>query len=247
MQIATVDQLKSWFLLNNYPFWTLSYGQQKATNNIVGSNMELSDVNQSWEHLQRFLDELNDGKYHLEVKQNPSSSRGCPGRVFQIGDGAMASVAGIGASYNGMPAASSAEATKLREEITELKLKLAEKDNDRKLDELKREIVAVKESNTFTERIMGVLENNAPVLIEKLFGATASGGAQVGIAGIGEQVAERTTTAAADTLIDLNAIVNAAYIIQEAIPHVNVNEVFNKLADYCKANPTQAISLINML
>ena len=244
MRIATVEQLKSWFFLNKHPYWTLSYGQQKSTNNIVGSNMELSDVNQAWEHLELFLEQLSDGKYHLEVKSSATTSRGCPGMVFQVGDLASASVTGIGGYPAAMPSASNAESVKLREEITELKLKLAEKDNDRKLDELKREIVAVKESNTFTERIMGVLESNAPVLIEKLFGSAP--GAQVGIAGLGENSAElnRATT---DNTIDLNSLVNSAYMIQEAIPQINVNEVFNKLAEYCKGNPQQAVTMINML
>lgn len=271
--MLSFDNLETIFNDAGKPCWTLYKGPTKGQQ--IGSyypDVEdaTPDMADSWTRLANLIEKYGDGIYTLECKSRRTTSKGNDQHTFLRGEmpGKVADKVGnftppahpAASFFNGLDARYFMEQSNtLQQQLFALQMQLMQKEME--LQRVRMEAKTKKEVITGTDRIMGLLEKN-PQIINNALGVLA--GQPVAIGTLKAQQPIPTAAPVGNFAdeedddqgegqdytpgsIDLNALFLAAQQIQTALPDLHVNEILDRLADFCEANPEQARQALNMM
>lgn len=252
------------FLKAKKPYWVLYKGTSKGSQQI-GSNLQEDDsegkldMSDSLHSLRELIELYGDGTYTVECRPNPRASRGNDTHTFFVGEPSKSAsvqaarqdhpISGFFAGLDGKYFLDQIGA--LRDEHQRAQIALLRKEME--IAELKRQL---KEDNQpgIGEKILGIVEKN-PALLDRVFGGSAPTAighlkAKKGQNEVPENRAEENDEeeyAYEPGKLDFNALVESAMRIQQLLPDMHVNEVFDALADFLEDNPDQAKGYLKML
>lgn len=265
----TFENLESVFKKGNRPYWVLYKGNSKG---IVLASMsseegEKPNIDDSWNYLQEMINEFDDGTYSIELKSAPSSSRGNPFITFQVGEGSNQRVSSNNAvsttDTGGQPRNFLAgldfkyfleRDTQQQQRIQDLQMELLRKEF--KFEQMKRDAEQAGSPDVIG-RVIGLVEKN-PKILARLFGGEEPARAAIGVLKSEkpidvqdeEDFEDGDDQEEADEQpgnISIDRAVNCLVRLQKVFPDLNVNQLLERLTDFCEENPKQARNLLGNL
>ena len=271
--MLTFGNFESIFTKAGKPCWTLYKGASKGSQ--IGSYYPDQgegepDMAGSWTRLKELVETYGDGVYTVECKSSRNTSKGNDQHTFMLGEVAGKVPAQVGnftppahpaaSFFNGLDAKYFMEqSSALQQQLFAIQMQLMQKEME--LQRIKWEAKTKKEVVTGTDRIMGLLEKN-PQIINNALGVLAGQPVAIGTLKAQEPIPpisapvnqrddedddEEDDNYEYPTTIDLNLLFIAAQRIQNAIPEIPVNQLLDRLANFCEKNPDQARQALNMM
>lgn len=167
--MLTWDKFETVFTKGGRPYWQLYQGKAKTT--LIGSNMEMENIEESWQMLSELVELYGEGFYTIEVRTTPNSGRNNPVHTFQVGE-AAASV-GNAARPSATPTPNDKFYSGVdmrfwleREESYRAEMRKLERD----LERVRMELILKKMDDKYaqqpsgTDRILGVIERQPEIL-----------------------------------------------------------------------------------
>lgn len=249
------DNFKNVFFASKRPYWWLFLGKNKNGPQI-GTNSEVSDMEESWSLLEDLIDNYGDGVYTIEVKTSVTAPKS-PMHTFFVGERAAA----VGFSS---PVSASDSFTKgvdmrywldkidaANDRIRTLELECLRLQNQLDIERRSRKDAEAGQPDALG-RILNVVEKNPAVLgaITGLFGAPAS--AAIGVLTHPEPIPdndedEDEDNEGADNDFSIDRAVVACYRLINALPDLNINDLLERLADTATADPGKIRTAIQFL
>lgn len=257
--ILTVDTFKDKFFKDGYPYWK-AYEGKSTSKSPFAQNGNLENLDESWQHLEDTVFGACDGgtvtiltksswhaKDSLIVTVTWGNSTSAIGGVHPSGQMPM-----MGGGIAGLQQIMGFAQELVKQQITPLIEGMQQKFE---IERLKDKIAQMEDAEGPTTKDMVIegITSRLPELIDSFLGRRASAPA-IGVLG---QKAEKPVESDDDDesnpplkerrAMDLNAVVNAAQVLQNVFPEYNVSDLMYNLAKYCQANPSQAQMVIKMV
>lgn len=257
--MLTYDGLKTIFGRAKKTQWILYRGQSKGQQ--IGSYISDEEISleDSLAELDHVMGAYGPGVYTIECRAGKTHSKGNDLHTFTYGNPEVPSVIGKATAstteqkfFGGLDARYFMDnQAALQQQVMQLQMEVMRK--EMQIENLKRDLKDAEKPEE--ESAIGAFVKRNPTVVTNLINRLLP--AQQPAVGTlktnqpippqpdGEEDEGGATYESGR--LDLNGLADAAERIQEAIPSMHVNEVLDKLADYCEANPDQAINLLKMI
>lgn len=257
--LSNLDALHEIFVEDGLPLWKL-YRGQKASGGTIGKNKDITDLDESWEALNRRLTAYgSDGIFTVAFLGNWSTNNnGAQVHTLRLGSGLAATgAAGAGRGMIGgisdmialtewMDNRGGASIGDVVEEtVAKVKQEFRIRELEDKLERAKK--------RDWTGKAIDQVLGQLPTLIKMI------GGEQVALGEIGfdkpaeqlpteptEQPAQVEGAGVSNEMVSVDKLINDAHAIQLVLG-IPVNELISKLRAFVEDNPKQAKMLISSL
>lgn len=265
----TFENLESVFKKGNRPYWVLYKGNSKGVvlASLSSEDGERPAIDDSWNYLQEMINEFDDGTYSIELKSAPSASRGNPFLTFQIGEGGsprngnnnttpISDTGGQPRNFlAGLDFKYFLERDSLQQQrIQDLQMELLRQEF--RFNEMKRDAEQSNQPDVIG-RVIGLVEKN-PKILSKLFGGEEPARAAIGVLKSEKPIVddpdmdddkddEFDDEDEKPGNISIDRAINCLVRLQKVFPDLNVNQLLERLTDFCEDNPKQARNILGNL